>query len=232
MLSGRDAESTLGQFFSAILEMNTTRSAVILEEALGQAAALKQEADHFRWMIALSQKYPGDLGILSPVLLNCLCLEPGQALFLPAGELHAYLDGTAIELMANSDNVLRGGLTPKHIDPQELLRVLNFDPRPPRILLPQRLNSHESRYPTWAEEFQLSHIQLDEGQNYTGSPPQSAEILLCVEGRARIEIPMTAENLEVPSGKSVFVSAASPAYRVSGKTRLYKAGIPSPDDVR
>ena len=61
--------------------------------------------------------------MLSPILLNLVCLEPEQAMFLPAGELHAYLDGVGIELMANSDNVLRGGLTSKHIDVDELLRV-------------------------------------------------------------------------------------------------------------
>ena len=77
-------------------------------------------------------RYPGDVSAVAPLYLNVVTLAPGDALFLPAGELHAYLEGTALEIMANSDNVLRGGLTPKHVDVPELLATLVFEGRRPR----------------------------------------------------------------------------------------------------
>ena len=82
-----------------------------------------------RTVLELSERYPGDAGVLAALLLNRVTLAPGEALFLPAGNLHAYLSGAGVELMANSDNVLRGGLTPKHVDVPELLRVLDFGAR-------------------------------------------------------------------------------------------------------
>jgi mannose-6-phosphate isomerase len=94
----------------------------------------------FEWVIKLYKEYQEDIGVLSPVLLNLICLKPGQAMFLFAGELHAYLDGLGIELMANSDNVLRGGLTPKHVDVPELLKVVNFEERDIKILQCQEKN--------------------------------------------------------------------------------------------
>ena len=86
-----------------------------------------------RTALELSERYPGDAGVLAALLLNRVTLQPGEALFLPAGNLHAYLSGAGIELMANSDNVLRGGLTPKHVDVPELLRVLDFTAAPPPV---------------------------------------------------------------------------------------------------
>ena len=97
---------------------------------------LAQEAGEFgreaRMALELSERYPGDAGVLAALLLNLAVLAPGEALYLPAGNLHAYLSGAGVELMANSDNVLRGGLTSKHVDVAELLRVLDFTPRTPR----------------------------------------------------------------------------------------------------
>ena len=86
-----------------------------------------------RTALELSERYPGDAGVLAALLLNRVTLAPGEALFLPAGNLHAYLSGAGVELMANSDNVLRGGLTPKHVDVPELLRVLDFTAAPPPV---------------------------------------------------------------------------------------------------
>ena len=99
---------------------------------------LAQEGGEFgreaRMALELSERYPGDAGVLAALLLNLAVLQPGEALYLPAGNLHAYLSGAGVELMANSDNVLRGGLTSKHVDVAELLRVLDFTPRTPPVL--------------------------------------------------------------------------------------------------
>ncbi|MGB5984943.1 MAG: mannose-6-phosphate isomerase, class I [Desulfobacterales bacterium] len=227
-----DPHPGLREFFAALLGLTPSGRRALLKEALAHARNLVREGAHFRWIVRLAEKYPGDIGILAPAFLNCLCLEPGQALFLPAGELHAYLEGTAIEIMANSDNVLRGGLTPKHVDPPELLRVLAFAPRDPHILIPRPLSTGESRYPTWAAEFQLGCIDLNGGHDYRSPPPQGPVILLCVAGRADIQIPQIGEKVTLPQGESVFIPAACPGYRIRGKARLYRAGVPLPDEVR
>src|SRR6202044_1030781 len=87
-----------------------------------------QFAAEARTVLELGERYPGDAGVLASLLLNRISLAAGEALFLPAGNLHTCLRGFAVEVMANSDNVLRGGLTPKHVDVPELLRVLDFAP--------------------------------------------------------------------------------------------------------
>ena len=88
-------------------------------------------------VLELGERYPGDAGVLAALLLNRLTLRPGEGIYLPAGNLHTYLHGVGIEVMANSDNVLRGGLTPKHVDVPELLRVLDFTPASEATLRPK-----------------------------------------------------------------------------------------------
>ena len=102
----RPTPDGLKQFYSALMTMDADRRKRIVAEALGQARGFQPEDPVFEWMLKLAEDYPDDIGVLSPILLNLICLEPGQAIFLDAGQLHAYLEGTGIELMANSDNVL------------------------------------------------------------------------------------------------------------------------------
>src|SRR6201988_3381865 len=88
----------------------------------------KKFAAEAKTVLELGERYPGDAGVLASMLLNRISLKPGEAIYLPGGNLHSYLHGVGVEVMANSDNVLRGGLTPKHVDVPELLRVLDFTP--------------------------------------------------------------------------------------------------------
>jgi mannose-6-phosphate isomerase len=104
----------------------------------------------------LAEEYPGDPGIVVATLVNLVTLSAGEALFLPAGNIHAYLDGIGIELMAASDNVLRGGLTPKHVDVPELLDVLDFEPRPVPRLEPTHLAEGLDLFVPWdVPDFEL-----------------------------------------------------------------------------
>ena len=123
--------------------------------ARGRGRAL---AERGPTVLELAERYPGDAGVLAALLLNRVTLAPGEAIYLPAGNLHAYLSGSGVELMANSDNVLRGGLTPKHVDVPELLRVLDFDHAGPPPVLTGSLDAADGawvRYDTPAEEFLL-----------------------------------------------------------------------------
>jgi mannose-6-phosphate isomerase len=157
-----------------------------------------------RTVLELSERYPGDAGVLAALLLNRVTIEPGEALYLPAGNLHAYLNGAGIELMANSDNVLRGGLTPKHVDVPELLRVLDFRATPPPIVA-GKPDGEWMRYDTPAEEFLLRRFDGAPGSPVP-VPDGGPRILLCTAGGARVRC--IGGELEVRRGESLWLSAS------------------------
>jgi mannose-6-phosphate isomerase len=130
-------DGDLRRFFQALFDLTADERSAVLASLLGEAherEGTDSDAPEYRWIRKLSKWYQDDIGVLAPLYLNLLRLEPGEAVFQPAGVLHAYLSGTGVECMANSDNVLRGGCTVKHIDREELIRVLDFAPRPPEKL--------------------------------------------------------------------------------------------------
>jgi mannose-6-phosphate isomerase len=127
--------------------------------------------------------------------------------------------------MANSDNVLRGGLTPKHVDINELLKVLDFVPTPPERLQPRpNDNPAEVIYHTPAPEFQLSRITLQE-THYTSPTSRSVEIFICIEGNAAFQ-PAEGPTESLQRGRVLLVPAAQPSYTLSGSAVLYKATVP------
>jgi len=138
-----------------------------------------------RMALELSERYPGDAGVLAALLLNLAVLQPGEALYLPAGNLHAYLSGAGIELMANSDNVLRGGLTSKHVDVAELLRVLDFRPCTPPVLHGVEAEGW-IRYDTDAAEFLLRRLDDSTDGGPVPVPDAGPRILLCTRGAAQV----------------------------------------------
>jgi mannose-6-phosphate isomerase len=153
-------------------------------------------------------------------------LAPGQALFLPAGELHAYLRGVAVEIMANSDNVLRGGLTQKHVDVPELLRTLTFRGGPPPRAPAHPRAEGEQVYATPAREFELSVLRTGPGA-FESPAARSVEILLCTEGRAVLRDPAHGVSVTLARGRAALVPAALPRYRVEGDAVVYRAGVPA-----
>ncbi len=163
----------------------------------------------------LAELYPGDIGIVSALLLELVVLEPGDAIHLGAGNLHAYVEGTGVEIMASSDNVLRGGLTKKHVDVPELLRVLDFGAGAAKVIHPRAIDAHESVWDTPAREFRLSRIEL-RGEPVTRSV-DGPEILLAVDGSVR------ADAIAVAKGESVFVPASTTSYTLDGRGTLYRA---------
>jgi mannose-6-phosphate isomerase len=127
-----------------------------------------------------------DKGIFSIYILNIGFVKKYEAVFQGAGLLHAYLEGQNIELMANSDNVLRGGLTPKHIDIDELLKHVNFEPTYPAVLRGDNMNNYETIYPCPVKDFGLSKIVLKGAESYT-IKSQHIEMLLIMEGEVDID---------------------------------------------
>jgi mannose-6-phosphate isomerase class I len=127
-----------------------------------------------------------DRGIFSIYLLNLVHLRPGQGTFQPAGTLHAYLEGVTVELMANSDNVLRGGLTPKHVDVPGLMRILSFDSGLPVVMNGVHTGASECIYQTSSDEFELSSINLESGTQYQGNAVHGPDTIIVLSGSATL----------------------------------------------
>lgn len=225
-LRDRPNQEGLKQFFSHLMSMEVKKQAKIVEEAVGFAEKQADVDPVWLWVMRLNQEYPNDIGVISPTFLNLVQLEPQQAMYLPAGELHAYLKGVGIELMANSDNVLRGGLTPKHADLQELLKILNFSGGEVDILKPKRLASGEGVYPTEAAEFVLSVIEVGVTTPFGSAPNRSVEIVICTKGEARITDLSDGAITLLTKGSSIVVPAAVEQYSIEGEATLYKAAVP------
>ena len=179
-----------------------------------------------RTVLELAEAYPGDAGVLAALLLNRITLEPGQGLFLAAGNLHAYLSGMGVEIMANSDNVLRGGLTPKHVDVPELLRVLDFEPLQLPIVAPDRVGEHSFRYRTPATEFALRRFELEAGAEPMPIPRTGPGIVLCTAGTVRLL--QGRDELLITPGGAGWISAADTNIRAQaadGPAQLFCACV-------
>jgi mannose-6-phosphate isomerase len=166
----------------------------------------------------IAHHYPGDPGVIAAMLLNHVRLQPGEALFLGAGIPHAYLNGLGVEIMANSDNVLRCGLTPKHVDVPELLRIVRFEPTDPGVLRPEASPDGEEVYETPIDEFRLSRYVLPEGAAAHDLTRATPQILLCTAGAVQ------AGEHALTAGQSVFVPAGEKA-EVAGAGTLFRAGV-------
>jgi mannose-6-phosphate isomerase len=131
-----------------------------------------------------------------------------------------------MELMTNSDNVMRGGLTTKHLDVTELIHILDFSSHPPNIIRPQAGAAGEEYYPTPADEFQLSRITLNHNQIYLKNNLTSVEILFCISGQARVTNAEASLSLAIRQGEAVLITAQAGAYQLQGEGVFYLAGVP------
>ncbi|NBF40350.1 MAG: mannose-6-phosphate isomerase, class I [Spirochaetes bacterium] len=221
-LRAEPGESSLRRFFSALMSTDETE----LAEAALLRARNAGARTRYEWVRRLGDEYGADRGIAAPLYLNCLELEPGEAMFLPAGTLHAYLEGVGIEVMANSDNVLRGGLTRKHVDVPELTRTLVFAPDEPEILRadPDTPPGRWHRYATPASEFALEETRVD-GMTERPRPAAAPEVVLALEGSVRLR-ERAGEGVELARGESAFVTADAGTYSLEGSARVFVATVP------
>jgi mannose-6-phosphate isomerase len=167
-------------------------------------------ADEAKTVLELGERYPADAGVLAALLLNRMHLKPGEAIFLPAGNLHTYLRGMAVEVMANSDNVLRGGLTPKHVDVPELLRILDFHSVTEAALRPEmHSDGPELIYHVPTDEFAVSHLRID-GENLgheidAAVRHEGPQVLLCAHGEVLLHA--KSSSLALERGQAAWVPA-------------------------
>jgi len=173
-----------------------------------------------RTVLELGERYPGDAGVLAALLLNRVTLRPGEAIFLPAGNLHTYLQGIAVEVMANSDNVLRGGLTPKHVDVPELLRVLDFRPATEAVLRPgMHCEGPELVYDTPTTEFSVSRLTID-GEDLgheldVALRHEGPQLMLCTSGSVLMHAKSSSLILE--RGQAAWVPADDGQIRLAAE---------------
>jgi len=168
----------------------------------------------------VAQKYPGDKGLLVAFVMNLMNLAPGDSAFTPDGQVHAYVSGTAIELMNPSDNVLRAGLTPKHIDAEELIKVLGEHQDAPVLQRPVENDSGVEHYAMWDERMSVQHIRVlaDESVEYTFEGTSAA---LVVDGS--VTISAGKQNITLCGTESVLHAGDSTSVTITGEGELYIA---------
>jgi len=205
----------LSELFAALLNMQgeeKSRALAVLKSALGN-----HSGEPWQTIRLISEFYPDDSGLFSPLLLNVVKLNPGEAMFLFAETPHAYLQGVALEVMANSDNVLRAGLTPKYIDIPELVANVKFTPKPAHELLTQPTqHGAELDFPIPVDDFAFSLHDLSTSESQLAQ--QSAAIVFCVEGEAVLS--KASQQLVLKAGESAFIAADESPVGVSGTGRV------------
>ncbi|MDR2049804.1 MAG: mannose-6-phosphate isomerase, class I [Treponema sp.] len=217
-------------FFSAVFGLGAEERRAVTAAGRKKTGPLKApnnpgSSGAFALCEKLARAYPDDPGILSPLYLNLVELQPFQAICLPAGILHSYVQGLGVECMANSDNVLRCGLTPKHIDMEELFRILRFEPCKPEIIrgeIPKGKN--HCRYQTPFKEFAL--LRLDPRGSGAELEEKGAAIAVVTQG----EVTLSAgkDTLVLKQGESAFIPFRnnSETLVVRGNADLFAALIP------
>ncbi|MBV8180267.1 MAG: mannose-6-phosphate isomerase, class I [Mycobacterium sp.] len=205
--------------------------AAVLDGAIQYVSSGATEfAAEAKTVLELGERYPGDAGVLAALLLNRITLNPGEGIFLSAGNLHAYLRGVGLEVMANSDNVLRGGLTPKHVDVPELLRVLNFNPTTvAQLRAPTHRDGLGLIYDTPTDEFAASLLTLGNDQlgHEVDAPSRhdGPQILLCTEGCTTVS--GKSGSLKLTRGAAAWVAADDGPIRLIARepTTIFRATV-------
>ena len=214
-LAAASAVDGLGPLLEHLLTLPAADSAALVAPVVAACGAPgpDRHADARAMAAALGERYPGDAGVVIALLLNLVHLKPGEALFLGAGNLHAYLGGTGVEIMANSDNVLRGGLTTKHIDIPTLLEVVDARPIEPAVQRPVAVEGL-APYDTPVPEFALERLDLD-GPVAVSGPA----ILLCTDGAADVG------SFSLERGAAAWLPAADGVVELRGRGTVYRAGV-------
>lgn len=209
-LRDRTTTPALQEVFLDVLSLGERRH--LVDEVLAAAVRhldMPGEVGLFaQTAVELDEHFPGDPGILAALLLNRFRLDTGEAVALGAGIMHAYLKGTGVEVMANSDNVLRGGLTPKHVDVPELRRVVTFEALPVPSTEPERVADSVVAFRPPFEEFELLQATLEDDAVH-GLDVHGPGIAVVTRGTARLAL--AGQEIELGPGEAVFLPAAETA---------------------
>ncbi|MBM7052238.1 mannose-6-phosphate isomerase, class I [Rothia sp. ZJ1223] len=201
---------TAKDLLTTIIQLDEDATVRAVDETVAAAAAYSGDervlvkAAELVEMVA--GKYPGDRGLLVALVMNYIELAPGESAFTPDGQVHAYLDGTAIELMNPSDNVMRAGLTPKHIDTDELIKILAVEQGSPEIQTPERITPGVATYAMWDQRLSVTRVQVRE----------DAPIEFTFEGTSTL----------ISTGGQVTITGAGQSFEITGTESVMHVGAP------
>lgn len=215
-------EEALHECVAAFLDAPAHTLEAVARSVARLAAERGPHAETWSAYAGIAARHPGDPGVLVALLLNLVTLSPGQGLYLGPGVPHAYLHGLGVEIMASSDNVLRCGLTAKHIDVPELLRVVRFSATMPHVLAPEADDAGEEVYDTPADDFRLSRWVLPPGGPERRFDAAAPQILLCTRGSALVRT--ATGELSLPQGASAYLPAGE-AGAVEGAGTVFRATV-------
>ncbi|GGU46772.1 mannose-6-phosphate isomerase, class I [Streptomyces lavendofoliae] len=221
-----DDEAALREVFTAFLSPPAGLVGEVTGAVAREAAREGPHRADLGAYLAIARAHPGDPGLLGALMLRYVRLAPGEALHLGAGVPHAYLSGLGVEIMASSDNVLRCGLTSKHVDPDELLKVVRFSALPTPVLVP-RAEGDEQVYPAPVDDFRLSRLVLTTPLRPRPLAPGAPQILLCTQGEAHVA--SAGASLTIGPGRAVYVPAWE-RVAVSGRGTVFRATVAVPGD--
>jgi mannose-6-phosphate isomerase len=168
--------------------------AAIVDALTDTARTIAPGAECWTTVRRLADHYPGDPGIALSMLMHTVVLRPGEALYLPTGNIHSYQHGLAIEVMAASDNVLRGGLTPKHVDVPELMRVLDARPMPEPRILPTEIAPGVHRFTPDVVDFALTVVDERAAADGVSLDTGGPAIVVCLSGTLTLQGELTLER--------------------------------------
>ncbi|MGM0432607.1 MAG: mannose-6-phosphate isomerase, class I [Spirochaetota bacterium] len=218
---------------TSVLTISGSRRAACMQLIRNSLASLHEDSQEIELVKRFISLYPEDPSVLAPLYLQLINLEPGEALYQPAGELHAYVSGVGIELMANSDNVLRGGLTTKHVDADELLRIVRFHYSPKHKTHPFQEKPQQFVYHTPAQDFEL--YRMDAGRHVFDSR-QSVELALQLTGESSFSYTdpesRTEKTFTLAKGCSCMIPVGIESLVVQTTGTVYAAGIPEGGEPR
>src|SRR6185437_4070426 len=221
--------TTVARVLATLLSWPQAERAALVGDVVEAATRLAAEPSEFQAaydaVTRVAKDHPGDIGLVCSLLMNHAVVQPGQALFMGAGGVHAYIRGVGIELMANSDNVIRAGLTPKHIDVPELVRVLDPAVEVP-VLAARQVSPGVEVFDTDVPEFRLSRLTLADGAVLIVPGDGGPRVLLCIEGEASVGCGTEpAARLLLTRGQSCFLGARDMHVRLTGAGTYFPAEV-------
>ncbi|KAI0057742.1 mannose-6-phosphate isomerase [Artomyces pyxidatus] len=212
--TGLEEKQALKDVFSAVMTADEAEFKAQLTKLVDRYAAGKvheEELSVKELVLRVNEQFPGDIGTFCVFLLNYVQLQPGEAVFLGAGEPHAYISGDIMECMANSDNVIRAGLTPKLRDIPNLVSTLTYAAAPPTKHKvqpsPFRGTAHSTLYDPPIPEFSVLQVVVPAGEKERHPPIQGPSIAIVTEGSGQVSWGLSGDNLDLGEGTVVFVGA-------------------------
>jgi mannose-6-phosphate isomerase len=199
----------IAEMFESVLVMDSLGSSSSSQEAVSLATNLLK-------------KYPGDTGALVSMLLNQVTLSEGQAIYLPAGNMHAYLEGLGIEVMASSDNVIRGGLTPKHIDLEELNLITDFSELAKPIVSPRKLAAGLVGYPVDVDDFEVYRAEVSSSNLLIDLDLPGNSIFLCTSGEVAVSSSLD-EREVIRKSEALYLSGDARKFSLTGSGTVFIA---------